>query len=192
MRFSGKTGDQDRKNIFYLMTGIFNSRRFGKILPGVIMAFLALQKMQGEEMYLALVGPPPLRFEAAAVNDPVFIGELMRPKQADTQATVVILPTNAPSVVTASVTASSTSSNVSKSDLAPGILIDAAKRAEGLDDPASNLLSIMPRMMTEYLKPIRNEGGGDTYQSGDTIFVPAELGFVPPMPGQNRAIYQSR
>ncbi|HEV2452985.1 MAG TPA: hypothetical protein VGY98_01905 [Verrucomicrobiae bacterium] len=159
------------------------------------MAFFALQKMQGEEMYLALVGPPPLRFEPAAVNDPVFIGELMRPKPAGTQATVTILPTNAPSV-TASVTSSSASSNVSRSDPPPGSLTDAAKRAEGLGGPASNLLSIMPQMMTEYLKPIRNEGGGDTggdtYQPGDTIFVPAELGFVPPMPGQNRAIYQSR
>jgi hypothetical protein len=57
------------------------------------------------------------------------------------------------------------------------------------------LLSIMPRMMTDYLKPIRNGGAGDDsseYQPGDTIFVPTELGFVPPMPAHSRAIYRSR
>lgn len=145
-------------------------------------------------MYLAIVGPPPLRFEAAASSDPVFIGELALPKPRETKTTVIILPTNSPAA-TATVPIQGVSNNVLTAGSSSSFLSDAAKSAEGLNGPASNLLSIMPRMMTEYLKPIRVGAAADdsnTYQPGETIFVPAEPGFVPPMPGQSRAIYRSR
>jgi hypothetical protein len=176
------------------MTGIFRTSLSGKFFPGVVIAILAMQKVQGGQLYLAIVGPPPLRFEAAATNDPVFIAELALPKPNDTMAEVSILPTNSPAA-TVPVPVPNESKNVLTAASPSGFLSDAAKSAEGLLGPASNLLSVMPRMMTEYLKPIREGGAGDdsnSFQPGETIFVPAELGFVPPMPDQNRAIYRSR
>jgi hypothetical protein len=172
------------------MMGIFRTRRFGKFFPGVVMAFLALQKVHGEGLYLAIAGPPPLRFEAPAANDPVFIKELSLPKPNDNAATVTVLPPDSD----ARPAAEATTNNVSTGG-SPGVLSGAAKNAAGNAGPASNLLSIMPRMMTDYLKPIRGGGAGDDssdFQPGDTIFVPTELGFVPPMPGHSRAIYRSR
>jgi hypothetical protein len=176
------------------MTGIFRTLLSGKFFPAVVMAISPLQKLQGGQLYLTIVGPPPLRFEAAATNDPVFIAELTLPKPGDTTTTVSILPTNS-TAASPPASVQNESKNLPASTSAPEFLSDAAKSAEGLVGPASNLLSIMPRMMTEYLKPIRAAGAGDdsnAYQPGETIFVPAELGFVPPMPDQNRAIYRSR
>jgi hypothetical protein len=169
------------------MIGNFRTRLIGKFFPGLVMAFFALQKVQGGGLYLAIVGPPPLRYEAPAMDDPVFIGELSLPKPKDTKTSVTILP---PDSKSNSSVQSTTNDVVAASP--SGSMSDAAKSAEGLAAPASNLLSIMPRMMTEYLKPIQAADDSNSYQAGDTIFVPVELGFVPPIPGQNRAIYQSR
>lgn len=171
------------------MIGIFRTRLFGKFFPAVAMAIFALQKVHGAELYLPIVGPPPLRFEPPATINPDIISELALPEPKDTRATVTILPPESrakPSVQSAT-------NNVLTAASPSGFLSDAAKTAEGLTGPASNLLSIMPRMMTEYLKPVGNAADdSSSYQPGDTIFVPAELGFVPPIPGQNRAIYRSR
>jgi hypothetical protein len=170
------------------MTGIFHIRRFGKFFPAVVVVFLALQKVHGEGLYLALVGPPPLRFDSAAAIDPVVMGELALPEPKDTKATITILPPESkakPSVESAT-NSVTTAANPS------GSLSDAAKSAEGLPGSAPYMLSIMPRMMTEYFKPNRSADDSGSYQPGDTIYVPAELQFVPPMPGQNRAIYESR
>jgi hypothetical protein len=172
------------------MMGIFRIQRFGKFFPGIVIAFLALQKVHGEGLYLAIVGPPPLRFEAPAANDPVFIKELTLPKPDETAATLTVLPPDSE----AKPPAGGATNNVSTA-AGSGGLGGAAKNAPGKVHPASNLLSTMPRMMTDYLRPIRGGGAGDDsseFQPGDTIFVPTELGFVPPMPGHSRAIYQSR
>lgn len=145
-------------------------------------------------MYLTVVGPPPLRFEPAASHDPEFIEELTLPQPKNPETAVAILPTNSPAVP-APVPVPIATNKVSTAASSTGFLSDGAKRAEGLESPASNLLSIMPQMMTEYLKPIRVGAApvdSNTYQPGETILVPAELGFVPPTPGESRAIYESR
>jgi hypothetical protein len=68
----------------------------------------------------------------------------------------------------------------------------AAGNAGASPNSASDMLSITPQMINEYFKPNRedNEEAGPL-RHGDTIFVPAELGFVPPTP-ESRAIYQSK
>jgi hypothetical protein len=170
------------------MMGNIRTRLVGKFFPGLVMAFLALQKVQGGGLYLAIVGSPPVRYESPAMNDPVFIEELSLPKPKDTKTSVTILPPDSK----ANSSVQSTTNDVVAAASPSGSMSDAAKSAEGLAAPASNLLSIMPRMMTEYLKPIQTADDSSPYQAGDTIFVPVELGFVPPIPGQNRAIYQSR
>lgn len=162
----------------------------GNFFPGVVLAILTLQKVQGGELYLAIVGPPPLRFEPAAINDPVFTQELQLPAPRDTKFAVSIIPTNVP----ASAAAETALNDVVKAESAPPVTSPAAISAEVPAGPASNLLPTIPQMMMDYLKPNQSADPGESspYQPGDTIFAPAELNFLPPIPGQSRAIYQSR
>lgn len=154
------------------------------------MAVLALQKGRGAELYLAIVGPPSLRFEPAVANDPEFMQELQLPKPKDTSFSVKIISTNAP----AAGAAGTSSNDLMKAESAPAVLGQTAKSAEVPASPASNLLPRVPQMMMDYLKPNQSADTGNEspYQAGETIFVPAELDFLPPMPGQSRAIYRSR
>jgi hypothetical protein len=173
------------------MAGNFKTRIVGKFFFGALMAIFALQKVQGRDFYLALLGPPPLRFEAAATNDAVFIRELSLPVPIDSKVSVTILSTNSPSAKKTG-QEQKASAKSGKSKNSPGILNDAAKNAKGRLNPANNLLSTMPQMINQDLRPDRPADDAGMYQPGDIIFVPAELTFVPPMPGQNRAIYRSR
>ncbi|HTV42876.1 MAG TPA: hypothetical protein VMF08_20085 [Candidatus Sulfotelmatobacter sp.] len=173
------------------MARIFTTRRVGKILICAVLAFFALQKVQGKDLYLVLLGPPSLRFEMTATNDASFSKELALPMPKDTKATVTILSTNLPAArKTRLVPAASTNSIAGK--IPSGILGGAAKNANGRLNPANNLLSTMSQMINQDLKSQRPADDTSSYQPGDVIYVPAELNFVPPMPGQSRAIYRSR
>ncbi len=174
------------------MAGIFKARKPGRTFFCAVVVFLVLNRTRGQETYLALIGPPPLRFESAMTNDPAFTEELTLPKPKDMTFSVSMLPTNSPDA-----TEPGAAAGVSKSPLKdkslPGILNPAARNAKRPGNPANNLLSTMPQMINQYFKP--NLGPADdanAYQPGDTIFAPAELQFVPPLPGQSRAIYRIR
>jgi hypothetical protein len=175
-------------NTIFLMAGNFKTRRIGKFFFGAMMAIFALQKVQGRDFYLALLGPPPLRFQATATNEVAFIRELALPMSKDTKVSVTILSTNSPSLKKGR----NASAKSAKPEKSSRILNDAAKNAKGRLNPANNLLSTMPQMINQDLRPDRPADDTGMYQPGDIIFVPAELTFVPPMPGQNRAIYRSR
>jgi hypothetical protein len=59
---------------------------------------------------------------------------------------------------------------------------------------ASDLLTVTPQMITEYLKPVQTETNR-TDQPGAVIFVPAEMQFMPPTPSaatESHAIYKTR
>lgn len=166
-------------------------RRVGKFFFGTIMAIFALHKVQGGDFYLALLGPPPLRFQAAATNDVAFTRELALPMPKDPRVSVTILSTNSPSVKNPYPDPKASAESIKPNEAAV-ILDEAAKNAKGQVNPANNLLSTMPQMINQDLKPYRPDNDEGSYQPGDVIFVPAELNFVPPMPGQSRAIYRSR
>lgn len=174
------------------MIGIFRARTGGKIFFAAVAVFFALQKIQGKDLYLALVGPPSLRFEEAATNDEAFTRELALPVPSDTNAPVSIDSTNS-AAATNAVPGSKLPNSGAAGKNSPGNLSGAAKNAKGNTNPANNLLSTVPQMINPYLKPNGStENDTSSYQPGDTIFVPPELGFVPPMPGQSRATYQVR
>lgn len=175
------------RNPFYLMFGIFKNCRPGKFFWCTVIVFFALQKMQGDP-YLALIGPPPLRFEVIAPNNPLFEKGLALPMPKDDSIPTAVFPMNTPAAPVQSL-----SNGVSSTKSPKVFLSDAAKNAKSQANPANNLLSTEPQMINQYLQPDRNAAGdANSYQPGDTIFVPAELGFLPPMPVENRAIYQSR
>src|ERR1700739_4785686 len=160
------------------MTGIFKTRKVGKFFFGAMMAIFALYKVQGGSFYLALLGPPPLRFEATTTNEVAFTKELALPMPKETKVTVTILSTNSPSMKNTrpGPNASAKSNNGKNSS---GILNEAAKNAKSRLNPANNLLSTIPQMINQDLKPDRPADDASSYQPGDVIFVPAELNFVP-------------
>ena len=62
---------------------------------------------------------------------------------------------------------------------------------------ASDLLTVTPQMINEYLKPDRNRSGNGANfdQPGAVVFVPAGIQFTPPVPkasGESRATYHSQ
>lgn len=147
----------------------------------------------GCEPYLKVVGPAPLRFEVIAPNNPVFMAELALPKPGNPGAPVEVSP--------ARPTAGGNGSGqeMSSADGNPaqnpfGIFGGQAKNAANPANAASDMLNITPQMIGNYLKPYPSVplAGPSPFQPGQSILVPAELGFVPPMPGGSRAIYMSK
>ena len=156
------------------------------------MVFLAMQSASGSEAYLISIGPPPLRFEYVDNNNAVFLAELALPNPK----AVVQPPMPAPQAG-----AQSNANNV-----AGGIVASPSTTLNGVPllppmgnnlpapgSSASDMLSINPQMISDYFKPYRAEGAPEPgpFQHGESIFVPAELGFVPPASG-SRAIYNSK
>jgi hypothetical protein len=161
------------------------------IALGVAVVFIAAQEASGAEAYLKSVGPPPLRFEFISTNNALFLSELALPKpKFVTPPPMPLAPTNS----ARSQTYLSTGGGLDMLGEGNGGLMSgaAAGNAGASPNSASDMLSVTPQMINEYFKPNRedNEEAGPL-RHGDTIFVPAELGFVPPTP-ESRAIYQSK
>jgi hypothetical protein len=168
------------------MSKISKRQTFGEITLAMVLGLFATDAKSSDAPYLKLVGPPPLRFEVIAPNSPLFIAELALPKPNNADATENAA-TNNPAG--AKPVASSANADVG------GTWGRLVKNAANPANAASDMLNIKPQMITEYLKPDRSEAPSaeaGQFQPGQSILVPAELGFVPPMPGGNRAIYISK
>ena len=155
-------------------------------------ASLSARAALGGDAYLSEVGPPPLRFAVQTTPNSLILEELELPKPKAPEPIALPKPT-------AGGKAPEQGQNAADANTAgdqAGILGDPAKNAANFSNPASEMLNVTPQMLTQYLKPNRGEGSGadesGQYQPGQSILVPAELGFVPPLPGGNRAIYISK
>ena len=172
------------------MSKISKIKTFGEIILALAIGLFATEAKCSDTPYLRLVGPPPLRFEVIAPKSPLFIVELVLPKPhnanvADDDAT------NTPAVAKPA----PSSTGVDAAGFSDGFLGGPAKNAANPASAASDMLNITPQMFTKYLKPDSSEDpndGAGQFQPGQSILVPAELGFVPPLPGGNRAIYISK
>jgi hypothetical protein len=140
--------------------------------------------------YLALVGPPDLRFEVTATNNPLFTAELVLPKQILSAPPEPAVPGETNAVGNGA----GQGLNAGAAEYGSAKTGGAAKNTGQAGDAASDLLNIQPQMVTEYLKPDQNvfpDAEPGSFQRGQSIMVPVELGFVPPIPG-SRAIYISK
>lgn len=161
------------------------------ILNAVAIGFLAAFRAAGSDAYLETVGPPPLRFESVSPNNAQIIAELTLPKAKAIESPAM---PSAPATSSAGVTLSATGDGIEPipENHRGGIFGRGEKNAGGRFNSASELLSITPQMIDDYFKPTGTDVGGSTsFQPGQTIFVPAELGFVPPASG-SRATYTSK
>lgn len=151
------------------------------------MFFLAMQSVSGSEAYLKSVGPPPLRFQYVDNNNSLFLQELALPKPRPVEQPPMPKPQDAAAPETHIATSGPVMGSMGP--FLPG----QGNNNLNPDGSASDMLSITPQMISEYFKPYRAEGAPEPVpsQRGQTFSVPAELGFVPPMPG-NRATYNSK
>jgi len=165
------------------MNRILKAPNLNAIALGI--GLLVTQKMSGDEAYLKSVGPPPLRFELVATNNTLFICELTLPKPKEAKEPGIPIAPAMPVVFEREIAGGTENRGQ--------VFGEAAKNSGILDNPASNLLSITPEMINKYFKPEEREAAPapNLFQPGQVIFVPAELGFVPPTP-QSRAIYNSK
>jgi hypothetical protein len=172
------------------MNKIFNAPNRKEIVLVMAMVLLAMPGVSRGEAYLRVFGPPPLRFAYVDNDNAVFLSELALPKSK---------PVEQPPMPAPQAAAKSDTNNVAGGTVAnPSTTLDGTpllplpgKNPPASDNPASNMLRLTPEMISDYFKPYRAEGGADpgSFQSGETIFVPAELGFVPP---GSRATYISK
>jgi hypothetical protein len=169
------------------MNKILNVFNRKGIIPAMAMLFLAIQSVSGEEAYLKTVGPPPLRFQFVDTSNSLFLQELALPKPRPVEQP----PMPKPQAEAAPETHIATSGPVlgSMGPFSPG----PGNNALSPGGSASDMLSISPQMISDYFKPYRAEGATEPSldQRGQILFVPAELGFVPPMAG-SRATYNSK
>ena len=161
--------------------------------------------------YLPAVGAPPLRFESVTTNVfnySQFLKELANESrtnpavQARTNLTAAFAGgTNQPAMVAQPVASRPTATvneagpqgndeeNVAGAESQP-------IPREKFDFPtstASDLLTVTPQMITQYLKP-GPISTNELDRPGVVVFVPADLPFTPPPPGnstENRAHYHS-
>jgi hypothetical protein len=159
-------------------------KKVRKIILGLAVVFFAVQKVTSGEPYLKSAGPPALRIAMAVTPNPFILMELKLPTPTTNAPPPMPVPPPKPADTDA------------QNEVPPGMMGPfPANFSPSPQNPASGMLNMTPQMIDEYFKPRRRGDGtndSDAFQPGDTIFVPAELGFVPPMPAQSRAIYISK
>jgi hypothetical protein len=176
----------------------------------VMVSMVSIEETPAAGAYLSSLGPPPLRFQVATTNNALFLSELTLPKPvlekvADTNPPAATQTTNTGESAKVSSPASLTvaDTNQIKDKIVAAMAVTNAEK-NPTNNPvvssaaASDLLTVTPQMINEYLKPPPSEvdtNQSSPFQSGMAILVPAELGFTPPMPqasGESRAIYKSQ
>ena len=146
---------------------------------------LVARKTESGTAYLQSPGPPPLRFQKNFPLSPYLKQQLFPPKtngigntgaistDATNQAEIGIYPP------TNSLPAASTATTTNNP-------WDPLEGSSGWS--ASDLLSVNPQILVEYLKPAQDG-------TNQNLVVPAEVRFLPPTPGvppESRAIYKNQ
>jgi len=176
-----------------------------KCAGAIVFGMVAVYESQGARAYLPSVGLPPLRFQAVTTNHLVF--DLKSFATAPKPAEITNAPTHqitaaaarAADVVAVSNPISSSLENTNQAPVAPQSGTDAKDNSEtpGISpissSSASDLLTVTPQMITEYLKPVQNQAQ-PTNQAGTVVFVPTDMQFAPPAPkepGESQATYKT-
>jgi hypothetical protein len=192
-----------------------------RVLTGMMAVLLAAVSFahaaRAISPYLPFTGMPPLRFEVLTTNSfnylafsqqlPALEAKLANASSnallaanSDTKVNTNSLANSSP--VAVPVVSSKTGAN------SPDVYIstsqgNASDQEKNSSQPlnfafpspsASDLLTVTPQMLTQYLRPEQNETN-QVDQPGAVVFVPADLPFMPPTQAsspESRAVYQSR
>jgi hypothetical protein len=171
-------------------------RSLNAVIPGVAMVLLPALYAGGASLpYLPTIGPSPLRFEYVAPPDASFLEKLVLPKPRfipDPPMPGCLPPTNEDDTI---ISSSTSSPVILPAKTGPPFLGGMPGNSAGSKNSASDLLNLTPAMINNYFKPRRRDGDGSdsgAFQQGDSIYVPAEMGFVPPGSPESRAVYRSK
>jgi hypothetical protein len=186
------------------MSGIFKSRKFTGVIGAILAGFFAAHEANGERAYLPVVGSPPLRFQAITTNHLVFNLESFAqpPKKAAVSnvTTQIIAPVENTTNLVENSSPIPVYLETNRVPAKPESVADTRNNSvppynfANSSSAASDLLTVTPQMITEYLKPAQTETNR-TDQPGAVVFVPAELQFTPPTPNasaESRAIYKTQ
>jgi hypothetical protein len=195
------------------MSGSPTYRRMTGAFCVVVAFFFLTQKTRAGRAYLQVVGAPGLRFQPAMTNYFVFDPKMFSPVIAPAEtvsnavnelATARVPATNSTAI---SVPVPEAVTNVNPVATAPEIAAEPKKdylrpfNFSFSSASASDLLTVTPQMITQYLKPDVNETN-QLDHPGAVVFVPAEMQFAPPPTkitaesrgiegNESRATYQS-
>lgn len=179
-------------------------RLTGLICAGFAGLFL-IHEARGGYAYLRVVGPPALRFQAVTTNCYVF-----DPKAFNFEAKLVATASNVVDQLTTPATNETTAVEpampVPVKNPQP-VVITTGNPVNPVNDPAGNynfafpastasdLLTVTPQMIAEYLKPQAAAGTNQFDRPGTAVFVPVQMPFLPPAAqgtAESRATYQSK
>jgi hypothetical protein len=174
------------------------------VIFAVFVGMMATQPARGENAYLRVVGAPPVRFQAMTTNNSwlAFKSSATVTKLAANSNVKKPTGTTSANITNSVVVFHSTASlATNQTSVLPETVTDEKNSPEtpvfspNSSSSASDLLTVTPQMITEYLKPAAREAapGAETNQS--MVFVPAEMQFTPPAPkasGESQATYKIR
>lgn len=190
------------------MNGFLRPRKLDVVILAIAVGISAVHDAGGARAYLSAVGSPPLRFQSESTNHLVidlktFMTMLAEKQAESSNALVQIAPPvaiapNTPAMV--SNPASISSANTNPAPVMPESVTEDKNNSESPVIPpispssASDMLTVTPQMITEYLKPAQNQANQKD-QKGAEVFVPAGTQFAPPAPkapGESQATYKSQ
>jgi hypothetical protein len=182
------------------------SYKFVGVIGAIIVGMFAVFGARGVNVlnaYLPIVGPPPMRFQAVITNHFHFNLESFEATEesVETSNTVTQLDasaanaTNSPAVSNPIFVSSAKTNQVSAAT-------DEKNNSETptispiSSSSASDLLTVTPQMITDYLQPAQKGNGwaNRRNQSDTSVFVPLEMQFAPPTPNtavKSEAIYNN-
>lgn len=191
---------KERKN------GLLRSRKFIGVIGAIIANIFAIHEARGVNAlnaYLPIVGPPPLRFQAVITNHFVFNLASFEATEdsveaSNTTAQLAAPATNAASIKAVSAPIFVSSAKTNQVSAAPDEKNNSETPVISPISPssASDLLTATPEMITDYFQPAQKAGGwvNRRNQSDNSVFVPLEMQFTPPMPNasvKSEAIYNN-
>jgi hypothetical protein len=191
------------------MNGLPKYLNLTGVVCAVVAAFSFAHEAAARFAYLPLVGVPPMRIEVVTTNEFNYLAFSEALSAASTNLTTApIITTDNSSATSPSIPKTIANNNPADNPAAANVLISTSSETgdDGEKDgrqpvnfafpssTASDLLTVTPQMITQYLKPEANETN-QLDRPGVVVFVPADMPFMPPTQKtvpESRAIYQSR
>jgi hypothetical protein len=195
------------------MNGLPMYRQLTGMICLMLAEFFCVHAQAASRAYLPATGVPPLRFQIVTSNyfvfDPKLFPPQPKPSEIDSNAVNTLAASTNPTHSTA-ISQPVASSPANAGPLLVGAETSPDERKDAVSHfkfdfssaAASDLLTVTPQMITQYLKPDSAETNR-LDRPGAVVFVPAEMQFTPPntkitaescgtMGNESRATYQTQ
>jgi hypothetical protein len=183
-------------------SGLLRPRKFVSVIGIIIAGMFAVHEARGVGEYLPIVGPPPLRFQAVITNHFLFSLESSEATEEPEETSNTVTQLAAPAANVTNIIAVSNSISIAPAETnQTSVVTDETNNPEtpvissDSSPSASDLLTVSPQMITEYLQPAQRSRGWTNRRNQNTaVFVPLDMQFAPPTtnaPVESEAIYNN-